>query len=309
MQNNQLKTIPLIYYPSNVIFVDDNMNFLNSIQSIFKEDGNKYQYFNDTYEAESFLAQCNKFDLLQYLLEYKLDIAYDKKNINIDINRIKELKDEIINHGDITSVIIVDYDMPDKNGIEFFKNINSPNVFKVLLTGVADEKVAIDAFSHGIINAYIKKGDSDYIEKLVEVINQGKIQYFVNMCKSIADIIYKDSNRDYPQLHKEFTDYFWNLINCEKIEEFYIYDSTGSFLLLNKKLETKLLYTGKKDNAMYLAEEFAEQDCELYNDLLNYKKMCCYLENQDNLSKEEKINSIYVAQSIATNYVVSLIEC
>jgi CheY-like chemotaxis protein len=211
--------IPFIYYQTKVLFIDDNKPFLDSIDGVLNDSNNLY--FNNTADAESFISSNNIFNLKKYLFESQLDISYDKKNINIDIGNIKNMCKDITRYNTI-SVVVVDYDLGKKNGLEFLESIKLDNVFKILLTGKADEKIAIDAFSKGLINSYIQKSAVGYMQKLITEINKGKIQFFINECNPIMDIVLNDNIRDYAQLDVDFISHFWNVFKNQNITEFYI---------------------------------------------------------------------------------------
>ena len=46
---------------------------------------------------------------------------------------------------DMISTVIVDYDMPSQNGIDFCRQLSDLPIKKVMLTGRADYKLAVDS--------------------------------------------------------------------------------------------------------------------------------------------------------------------
>lgn len=43
--------------------------------------------------------------------------------------------------------MVVDYSMPEVDGIQFLTSIRNANCMKILLTGIADEREAVAAFN------------------------------------------------------------------------------------------------------------------------------------------------------------------
>ena len=114
------------------------------------------EYVNQPPELPSLADRC--FSAQEYSSRqlFRLDIDMIEEEINI-VRRFNRL-----------SVAIVDYSMPTLNGLEFCARIKDPHVGRVLLTGVADEKMAVEAFNAGIIDRFISKSHpqaSDHIRE------------------------------------------------------------------------------------------------------------------------------------------------
>jgi len=58
---------------------------------------------------------------------------------------------------DVLSVAVVDYAMPEMDGVELLRRIESLPCRKILLTGQADDSVAVDAFNEGLIDYFASK--------------------------------------------------------------------------------------------------------------------------------------------------------
>jgi len=76
------------------------------------------------------------------------------------------------------SVVVVDYSMPGLNGLQFCEQIKDPQIGKVLLTGVADEKMAVEAFNAGIIDRFISKSHPQASEHIREFSRDMQHAYF-----------------------------------------------------------------------------------------------------------------------------------
>lgn len=71
----------------------------------------------------------------------------------------------------LTHVCVVDYSMPAKNGLQFLTEIESWKGSRILLTGRADEQIAVQAFNGGLIEKYIPKQTPELRLRLVEAIH------------------------------------------------------------------------------------------------------------------------------------------
>jgi CheY-like chemotaxis protein len=71
-------------------------------------------------------------------------------------------------------LVLLDYDMPVCNGVEVIKRIKriNPHIHLVIVSGVNDVEVALEAKKHGAID-YIIKGESDLemISNVISIIN------------------------------------------------------------------------------------------------------------------------------------------
>jgi CheY-like chemotaxis protein len=59
------------------------------------------------------------------------------------------------------AVAVVDYHMPRINGLELCHHLRRRDIRTILLTGQADEKIAVAAFNDGLIDRFVLKGTSN----------------------------------------------------------------------------------------------------------------------------------------------------
>lgn len=72
----------------------------------------------------------------------------------------------------LTRVFMVDYSMPETDGLQVLAQMGEWPGARVLLTGQADDQVAIDAFNGGLIEQFIPKQTGDIGQRLHEVVER-----------------------------------------------------------------------------------------------------------------------------------------
>lgn len=78
--------------------------------------------------------------------------------------------DETCRYG-LSRVWFVDYSMPAMNGLQVVQRAQELPVTKVLLTGRADEHIAIGGFNAGLIDQYLPKQARDMADRLVRLVD------------------------------------------------------------------------------------------------------------------------------------------
>jgi len=93
------------------------------------------------------------------------------------------------------SVIVVDYFMPEMDGVAFCRRLNNPSIGKILLTGRAEDAVAIEAFNSGVIDRFIRKSDPLAMPKLEAAIRDLQKRYFERAAAFVAETLMMGSFR------------------------------------------------------------------------------------------------------------------
>ena len=91
-------------------------------------------------------------------------------SINVSIEKLKKMLNDSC-HQDI-SVLFIDYHMPEITGIDFLREIRHLPIKKALITGEQDYKVAIDAFNSGLVDAYVRKDDPMFPDKIQNIVSE-----------------------------------------------------------------------------------------------------------------------------------------
>ena len=154
----QQSVLPAIYFPTRVLLLDDDPKFLKTLADHLS-DFIPVEALSHVDEAFKVLKD-NKERIKEEWIYFE-DIINDEADESIPtiVFNLEKLNTTLKNkeHPNHISILIVDYSMPEMNGIEFCKKIQDLPVKKIMLTGVADYKIAVKAFNEGIIDQFIVK--------------------------------------------------------------------------------------------------------------------------------------------------------
>jgi CheY-like chemotaxis protein len=67
-------------------------------------------------------------------------------------------------------ILVTDYAMPKMTGLQLLENLTDWQGLSVLLTGVADEAMAVKAFNEGLIHQYIPKQSNVIVDELIDTV-------------------------------------------------------------------------------------------------------------------------------------------
>jgi CheY-like chemotaxis protein len=249
--------IPLYCFPTTVVFIDDKKDFL--VNFCLKLENIAYKLFESPTEAIPYIkSQCDS----RYVTERSIDVSDDNLGNPITDHSVKlslsAIRDEIYNplRFKEIAVVVVDYDMPGMNGIEFCRRLMDRPVKKIMLTGKGDEKVAIEAFNEGVIDQFIQKSNNNVIEVIEENIRNLEKKYFREITKEMCSILEKNTSSFIND--PLFSVFFNNLCKEHNIVEYYLLELTGTFLMLNEKAEPSLLIVRCYDD-LSVHYEFAQE--------------------------------------------------
>lgn len=266
---NRRDHIPPFYFPTQVFFVDDDIGYLQNL--ILKLDtGMAFQLFASPENALIELNTSRNPETLTNRLFSRFHHTDDLPATHhvIDVN-LDLVHREVYNESrfELISVVVVDYDMPIIDGLEFCRNIKYPDIKKVLLTGKADEKIAVEAFNEGIIDRFILKGNPDVFNVLNQTIHNLQRIYFSQIERMLSDALTIGKHtflRDthFPRRFKEI---------CDKLHivEYYLRSEPDGMLMLDADGAISLLIVPNEDAWLGQYEIAFEQAApqELLNEL------------------------------------------
>lgn len=220
------------YYPIKVIFLDDNRTFLDALELEFSSHINMLTFTSP--DAALCAINNDSEDVTRAILELV-------NNINIDTTTDRMLGFEMnkmlnfIYDGrrfDNAAVLVVDYEMPDINGIDFCRKLKDKQIFIIMLTAEADRDTAIKAFNDGIIDKFILKTNKNLYKEVSCAIFELMHHYFKESSKRILNGYNNAVNRLFN--NAAYCALFKQTINESRSVEYYMVDNSGSFLFLDK---------------------------------------------------------------------------
>jgi len=229
----QLSALPVCFFPTTVLLVDDNRRFLVNVQMDLHTESAVYRTFDNPKRVLEYLTQEYSPDYFTKRCLLRPEEEHgDHRNIDVDIRAIHK---EIFNSRrfEQISVMIVDYSMPGMTGLELCQQIKGP-IKKILLTGDADEQLATEAFNKGLIDQFVRKDARDFEQRINAAIKELQYQYFAGLSSIIVDSLTKDP--EHPPMCLDdpgFIEFFLKLIKKHKVAEYYLMDAVGSYLFLD----------------------------------------------------------------------------
>lgn len=177
--------LALCYYPTQVALIDDNANFLTALSMHMQQKYNcctfddpraGLQYAN--HSAKKITNPLQNTDLKHLAHSDFEDI------IQLTFNQPGFLRDRQERYEEL-SVVVVDYRMPDLDGLEFCRQLRNPNVKKILLTSEISDSEVIRAFNEGLIDYYVCKRDRNMVSELQQAIARLQLEYFRDLSRQI----------------------------------------------------------------------------------------------------------------------------
>ncbi len=231
-------------YPTTVLFVDDDRVFLQSL-SVGLDDNLAAAIFDSPFKALDFIArQAAAPRLHEALLAGRrgqpdgIEPALSDRLVTIELSKIAAAVYDPSRFEEV-SVVVVDYAMPGLNGLEFCERIASRAVHKILLTGKADEKTAVEAFNRGIIDRFIVKSDPAALELVNSNIAALETRHFADISETIMGTL---GSQAPGFLHDAgFAALFDEIRRRRGVVEYYLAGDCGGFLMLDAEGRCGLL--------------------------------------------------------------------
>lgn len=184
-------SLPIFQHPSLTVLVDDSDSFLRSLS--FQLDPALASIgFHDTRVALAWLhAHSGPSQQQGATMKASFETnarSLEQCSVALDIDGIHGACFDADRFA-LPTVLVVDYSMPQMNGIDFCKEIAGLPCKKILFTGAADEKIAVEAFNRGLIDRFIKKSDDDALERLEQDILELQRDYFARQSGQLRELL------------------------------------------------------------------------------------------------------------------------
>jgi CheY-like chemotaxis protein len=228
-----MKTLPLFYYPTRKLWIDDDSFFLEAMKQVFGKNF-PMMTFTSAEEGLNFIRHYQSSQMKQdFLRSNREDENFGilkHTPVDFDITTLACLVDDKSKYDEI-SVVIIDYNMPEMSGTSFARNIFDTPMQKILLTGDAQEAEAISAFNANLIQCFIRKGEPNMEERLLNVFDELSFQYFQRTTYPL--LAYLETEAKLPHTDPVFIRFFEEYCEKNKIQEYYLVDKQGSMLYID----------------------------------------------------------------------------
>ncbi len=238
--------IPLFYHSSSVLFLDDDPGILKGLSTHVDK-------------RFPFMVQENPQRALDYLKlncvhprDFSSDILEENPEMDAHVENTMETFD--VNFSKLHSnlklhdrfgkvqVAIVDRNIPAMDGLEFCRLIKEQfqlPIKIILLTGATTHQEAIKAFNSGKIDAFVAKTlpFSQMIAEVNHLVNRLAWEQFQETSQNLAGML---SHKIQYINHPAFAKAFEKAREANGIVEFYLYDSSGSFLMFDREGKASL---------------------------------------------------------------------
>lgn len=161
-------SFPLFHRPGTVVFLDDDPDYLEMLAMVLPRHW-YVKLFMRPAECISYLQQEPPF--------WEAD-AWNQQQLVERWREGKPLIPQVLGYWSkyteryaLTRVCVVDYSMPGMDGLQALAELVDWPGSRVLLTGQADEQVAVRAFNRGLIDQFIPKQTPDISRRLIEAVD------------------------------------------------------------------------------------------------------------------------------------------
>jgi CheY-like chemotaxis protein len=160
-------SFPLFHRPGTVVFLDDDPDYLEMLALVLPRQ----------WHVKLFLRPNECINYLQQEPPFWEADAWNQQQLVDQWRAGKPLIPQILAYWSkyteryaLTRVCVFDYSMPAMDGLTALGELVDWPGSRVLLTGQADEQVAVRAFNRGLIDQFIAKQTPDISRRLIEAV-------------------------------------------------------------------------------------------------------------------------------------------
>ncbi len=147
-------------YKTRVIFLDDDVDFLEEMQDSVKSTAYDIMFVSNLQDftrliTEGHQVQIDLPNILQPIDNEVSDLS-DSEALRFDLSKFKEIR-QIENKVREVTVVIVDNNLGELSGIDVCASLCDTGLARILLTGDCDYSDALDAMNKKKINFFVDK--------------------------------------------------------------------------------------------------------------------------------------------------------
>jgi CheY-like chemotaxis protein len=217
---------PLFYFKTAALMLDDDALFLNSFSGWLTETVPVKTYTDSKKALEK--AQSEQAILEQYFDHSHFVAQSDDGDPAIDFAALQNAFDQCRQLA-LTSVLFVDYAMPDLDGLAFCEKLGETYARKILLTGHADDTTAVKAFNSGLINQFVVKDIASAEASVLSLLADQQLHFFKALSTYISRFVTRLSETAINE--KSYQTELQKVIEKHQPTAYCLTDQYGSYVL------------------------------------------------------------------------------
>lgn len=161
-------SFPIYRRPGGVVFLDDDPAYLEMLAEVMPEQWSVRLFVHPTDCIHYLQQEPPRHEADAWAHQDILDRWRDGQALIAQI--LQYWRDDGTARFSLTQVCVVDYSMPAMNGLQVLAELVNWSGARVLLTGRADEQIAVNAFNAALIEQYIPKQTTEITRRLTDSI-------------------------------------------------------------------------------------------------------------------------------------------
>ncbi|MEY2619519.1 MAG: hypothetical protein RL522_2521 [Pseudomonadota bacterium] len=158
---------PLFHRPGSVVLLDDDPDYLEVLAMVLPRKWHLRMFMRPTQCIYHLHREPRRWEQDRWSQQTMVDLWRQGKPL---IPQILQYWARTPERHALTHVCVVDFSMPGMDGLQALSELTDWPGARILLTGQADERVAVGAFNRGLIDQYIPKQDPDVASRLTQAI-------------------------------------------------------------------------------------------------------------------------------------------
>lgn len=297
------------YHPIKVIFLDDSRAFLDALDLEFCTQFNMRTMTNP--DTAKYTIDNHSQNITKSVFNLVNDIDSDtttNRVIGFEVSNILNIIYDQIRF-DHVAILVVDYEMPDINGIEFCQTLKDRKIFRIMLTAEADKDTVIKAFNNGLIDKFILKTSENLYSEITWAIQELTHCYF----KEISSSIINGHNGPLSALfnNESYLQLFADVVSKVQPVEYYLVDNSGSFVFLDKDANpTWLIVKNNKelDEQLELIQGY-DVPVQIIESVAKKEKILFLLsEKEYKKPSSEWVKHMFDSKKLDNNYSYSIVS-
>lgn len=162
-------TFPLFHRPGTVVFLDDDPDYLEMLALVLPRHWHLRLFMRPTECIAHLLQEPPFWEADAWNQQQLVELWREGKPL---IPQILGYWSKYTERYALSRVCVVDFSMPGMDGLQALAELGDWPGSRVLLTGQADEQVAVRAFNRGLIDQFIPKQTQDISRRLIEAVER-----------------------------------------------------------------------------------------------------------------------------------------